>query len=494
MTANPARHLWPWVLRLFGILGVVSLGLVGVASPAVASPRRPLASDAAIPAASRFNGNNVSPCSSMTSITSCVLNILAPGGGTDGVYLKQVGGPVLASSNATFPYEPGSSIKPVIALYAMEQVEQGHARLTDEVPMINGSGGPGDCPTSSFTGTEPLGTAIQQMLQVSDNNRTLELMEHFGVDNLNAFAASLGLSSTMFQTSSSPPGFNILGCLSYGFSPLPTTVDGNTMSLTDATTLWSDIASLPAPYTDALYQLAAGRDMFNSQGYDFTGLWPNLLSIAGDELTGTLSNAQVQSFVSHMSVSVKGGSYDVVSGGQEADWWVFAGVAQIPSCVGTTVKHTNYVWGYFVDDAVGTQASSPDQSASGMAFFNASGQLLAAPIAQALSTWKQCAPRVLAKLHASGPKKMTTGPNVGIATTLATVADKDSTDIEQDVLGTIFWGDGSSSFATLTGGNGTFTVHGWHSYASPGRYKASIVVKDVGSGKVSKHSIRITVS
>src|SRR5580692_6286221 len=146
MRVNPARNL-PWVLRIFGILSVLSLGVLGVASPVSASPRRPLSSDAAVPHASQFNGHNVPPCSSMTSITSCVLNYLAPGGGTDGVYLKQVGGPVLANSNETFPYEPASSIKPVIALYGMEQVEQGHARLTDQIPMINGSGGPGDCPT-----------------------------------------------------------------------------------------------------------------------------------------------------------------------------------------------------------------------------------------------------------------------------------------------------------------------------------------------------------
>jgi hypothetical protein len=435
----------------------------------------------------------------MTSIASCVLDILAPGGGTPGVYLQQLGGPVLASANATYAFEPASSIKPVIALYGIEQVEQGNAHLTDQVPMIDTSGGPDDCPPSSITGAEPLGTAIQQMLQVSDNNRTRELMEYFGVNNLNTFAASLGLSSTMFQTSSSPPGFNVIGCLSYG-NHLPAAVDGNTMSLSDAATLWSSIASLPAPYADAFYQLAAGRDMFNSQGHDYKDFWPNLVAIAGQEAAPLgLSAAQLNSFTSHMTVSRKGGSYWVADCNLgnpacvEATWWVSAGVAQIPSCAGGTVMHTNYVWGYFISDAVGASAPNRDQTAAGLAYYNASGQLLSAPIAQALATWSQCAPTSKAKLHVSG-QTLSSGVNVDIGTTLANVTDTDTADIAPDLLGTITWGDHSTSFATLSGGNGQFTVHGWHTYASPGTYKVTIKVKNEGSGKSAKHKLKITVS
>ena len=335
--------------------------VLGLGLPAAAQGMRPGPSaDGRAPG--RPHSDDVTNCSSMASIATCVMNILAPGGGTSGVFLQQIGGSVLASVNANVPYEPASSIKPVIALYAIEQVEQGNLQLTDQIPKIDNSGGPDDCPPLTTSGTEQLGTAIQQMLQVSDNNRTLELMEYFGVANLNAFAASLGLSNTMFQTSSSPPGFNVIGCLSYGYDPLPSTVDGNTMSLDDAATLWSTIASLPAPYADALYELAAGRDMFNSQGYDFTGVWPILTTIADEEVPAGVTTAQLQSFTSHMNVSVKGGSYDVIDCDptcQEATWWVFAGVAQIPSCTGSTVTPTNYTWGYFISDAVGAEASTP---------------------------------------------------------------------------------------------------------------------------------------
>ena len=199
------------------------------------------------------------------------MGILSSAGGTQGVFLQKIGGSVLASSNASFQYEPASSIKVLIALYALTQVKDKAVQLTTQVPMVTTSGGPDDCPPGTLTGTESLGTALQQMLQVSDNNRAEELMEYFGVANLNAFASSLGLTGTHFQTSSSPPGFNVIGCLSYGYNPLPSTIDGNTMTLQDAATVWDHIADLPALYANALSELAAGRDMYNSAGLRLHG-------------------------------------------------------------------------------------------------------------------------------------------------------------------------------------------------------------------------------
>jgi hypothetical protein len=154
--------------------------------------------------------------------------------------------------------------------------------------------------------------------------------------------------------------------------------------------------------------------------------------------------------------------------------------------------HTNYVWGYFISDAVGAFASNPAQTAAGSAFVNAP-QLLSAPIAQALATWSQCAPTSKAKLHVSG-QTLSSGVNVDIGTTLANVTDTDTADIAPDLLGTITWGDHSTSFATLSGRNGQFTVHGWHTYASPGTYKVTIKVKNEGSGKSARHKLKITVS
>ena len=382
-------------------------------------------------------------CSNPSTITSCVMGILSSAGGTHGVFLQQIGGSVLASSNASFQYEPASSIKALIALYAMKQVENRAVQLTTQIPMVDTSGGPDDCPAGAITGTEPLGTAIQQMLQVSDNNRTEELMEYFGVAKLNAFASTLGLTGTHFQTSSKPPGFNIIGCLSYGSDPLPSTVDGNTMTLQDAATVWEHIADLPARYANALYELAAGRDMYNSQGYDFTGTWPILTALSSELAPAGTSSKQIASFDDRMTVSVKGGSYDVydcTSGPScEATWWVFAGTAEIPSCSGSSATETKYVWGYFVNDSVGLYNSNADDTVGGTAFFNAEGQVLAAPIAEGLSGWTKCAPTVTPMLMIE-KAKLAASQTVDIRTTLTSVSDTDPTDITADLNGTINWG------------------------------------------------------
>jgi Beta-lactamase enzyme family len=474
------------------LLGVGATG-VAAAAPRSADTHQSVSHDQRAHAVSP--AVSPAPCTNPSTIASCVTAILAPAAGTHGVFLQKVGGPVVASDNDGFAYEPASSIKPLIALYAMTQVEGGHASLTDQVPMIDGSGGPDDCPPSDFTGTESLGNAIQQMLQVSDNNRTDELMQHFGVANLNTFASSLGLSHSKFHTSSSAPGFNVIGCLSYGYNPLPSTVDGNTMTLDDAASLWSKIAALPAPLADAVYGLAAGRDMANTEGYDFTGVWPSVESIADEVAPSTLTSAQLTSYIDRMTVSVKGGSYGVVdcpSSCSEATWWVFAGNADIPSCSAGQVVETPYNWGYFINDAV-EAGSDPNNSVASTAFFNASGQLLAAPIASGLSSWAACAPKALPKVHAKG-KAVSSGLDVPVTATLANVNDTDKTDIAGDLTASIQWGDGTTSFGTVSGGDGKFTVHGWHAYAGAKTYKAKVTVTNEQSDKSVRTKLRIKVT
>jgi hypothetical protein len=432
-------------------------------------------------------------CTSVTSLASCVLAASSSFGGTQGMVLQQDGGPLIASSNESFLYEPASSIKPLIALYALNLVQQGLLRLTDQIPKIDTSGGPGDCPPSNITGSEDVGTAIQQMLQVSDNNRTRELMQVFGLTNLNSFAASLGLTATVFQTSGSPPGFNVIGCGSYP-SPVPT-MDGNTMSLTDAATMWQAIEALPAPYADLFHQLAAGRDMYNSTGSDFTLAWPGLTMVAYTLAPSFgVTGSSLHSFINRLSLSYKPGKYDWTDcspGCQFLRWRSFAGVLQVPSCTGSTYTPTTYEAGLFMNRAVLPSAAL---SAVDSAFFTDALNLMAEPVATGLASWNQCAPSTRTRLHATGPTTLTTSGEVEIDTSLAAVTDTDLTDVAQDMSGVVNWGDGTTSPTTVSGSNGHFSVHSWHTYASAGRYKAIVTVQNVGSGRIAKHKIKVTVT
>ena len=89
-----------------------------------------LGSDGRVPTRSVGSANPTN-CSNPSTIASCVMGILSPAGGNQGVFLQQTGGPVLASTHASFQYEPASSIKALIGLYAMTQVKDGDSPIDD---------------------------------------------------------------------------------------------------------------------------------------------------------------------------------------------------------------------------------------------------------------------------------------------------------------------------------------------------------------------------
>jgi hypothetical protein len=156
--------------------------------------------------------------------------------------------------------------------------------------------------------------------------------------------------------------------------------------------------------------------------------------------------------------------------------------------------HTNYTWGYFIHGANGPYSANPNLTTAGIAFFNASGQLLSQPIQAALKTWKKCAPAVNPVLGASGTS-ISSGVHVDIGANLATVSDADVTDIASDLKGTISWGDSSpSSPATISGGNGNFTVHGSHTYPGPGTYSATVSIAPALGTHYPTANTTITVS
>src|SRR5260370_1122719 len=75
--------------------------------------------------------NSLPSLDSPSPITSRVGQLLRAGGinGVQGLYLKQVGGPVLANLQESFVYEPAGSIKVLAHRYAMTQAHNGAATL-----------------------------------------------------------------------------------------------------------------------------------------------------------------------------------------------------------------------------------------------------------------------------------------------------------------------------------------------------------------------------
>ena len=475
-----------WIARR-PVAGAVAIGfgllpiLVGVSTRADAASLVSSAGSAQISAA----GVNVA-CKA--SVTACALHVLSPAGGTEGVYLKQVGGAVLASNNSSYAFEPASSIKAVIALYALTQVEHGAVYLTTQVPEIDGSGGAGDCPPATIIGTEALGTALQQMLQLSDNNRTRELMQYFGVGALNSFAASLGLSSTHFQTSAKAPGFNLIGCNNYPGNGLPTTMDGNTTSLTDLASLWTKIAALPAPYANAFFQFAAGRSMVNTLNVDSSGIWPDLVNLVHAVAPKSLTSAQVQSYIDHIDLSAKIGEYrwSICQTTQlcERSWSALGFTTLLPSCSRAhTVQETEYVGGDFVSSS--DTAYTPQNPIAYNVVALAVEQMLARQVAGGLANWSSCAPAALPQLSGSGITSR--APlTIGLGLTLATFRDTDLSEITGDLVGSVDWRDGPNngsdrSYAIVSGSHGVFTVRGWHQFTKAGPHTIYVSLKSVAA-------------
>ena len=61
---------------------------------------------------------------------------------------------------------------------------------------------------------------------------------------------------------------------------------------------------------------------------------------------------------------------------------------------------------------------------------------------------------------------------VALASTVATFTDSNSGDQAGGFTSSINWGDGTTTAGTVTGGDGSFTVSGGHTYADGGQRSA----------------------
>ncbi len=78
--------------------------------------------------------------------------------------------------------------------------------------------------------------------------------------------------------------------------------------------------------------------------------------------------------------------------------------------------------------------------------------------------------------------------------TIATFTDTDGVEPVSDLTATIAWGDGTTSAGTITGGAGSFSVSGTHTYAGVGPETATVTLSDIGGTATATASTTINVA
>ncbi len=286
--------------------------------------------------------------------------------GTMGLYLKQVGGPVLANLMDGSVFEPASAIKVVTNLYAMRQIQAGIVSLSTSItryaPPASGS-----CPGNTINGTETIDTAVREMMWHSDNTRTRELNDFFGTANVNLMASAIGMPHTAI--------LHIIGC--GGPIPDQTTLD-------DLATLYEGVANttlVDATHRDMMFSHMAGKAEFQTDGYDWTHLWDtDLPNIINQEAPAGMSSANKAWFLNSMDLAYKAGNYNLCTSVACTSLMydiAISGWAKIPFCDAGGPRQ--FVFGTFINTA-----TNPTNSAA--AFNSTKAELLREQIHAGLAT------------------------------------------------------------------------------------------------------------
>jgi hypothetical protein len=286
--------------------------------------------------------------------------------GTLGLYLKQVGGPVLANLMDGTVFEPASAIKVVTDLYTFRQVQAGSVTLATAInkyiPPVGSS-----CPGNTVNGTEAINIADMEMMWHSDNTRTRELNDFFGTANVNTMANSLGLTHTAIN--------HIVGC----GGPIP-----DTTTLDDLGALYEGVANatfLNPAYRDLMFSHMAGKAEFKTEGYDWTHLWDTDLPAMIKQVAPPYAfQKDLNAYFSQMDLAYKAGNYNLCTT-LACTTLIYdiaiSGWAKIPFCDAGGPRQ--YVFGIYISNA--TSASN-----SSAAFNSAKSELLREQIQAGLAS------------------------------------------------------------------------------------------------------------
>lgn len=291
----------------------------------------------------------------------------------DGVYgfkVKQVGGPVIASLNESFAFEPASMIKILHGVYSIDRCAAGLDSLSNTL-LNDDTCNPNECPSTNPSGCNATNETVEQvlrrMLRVSDNNSTREMALRYGVANLNNFAASFGLDETQLN--------HTLGCL------CQEDYDYNLFSARDAVDLYEGIADgtfFSQTWQDELFSIMNNYDELGNS---------RITSIINQEAAGTnLTSAEITQFRNAFNSANKGGGY----GCGNREWRTDGGWASIPFKITQPFPLTinrEYALAIFMHDTTSPTATET---------YNIFWELIRTPIRDALESWDAaCGPQAI---------------------------------------------------------------------------------------------------
>jgi uncharacterized protein (TIGR03437 family) len=395
------------------------------------------------------------------SITARVAGILANGvqGGAQGLYLRQSGGGVLAVQQDRYVFDPSNAVAVIPLLYAYEGMRVG--ALTATTPVVRYTNGATSCPNPPIvSGTEPMGTALREMMWHSDNARMHAVQSHFGRSTIDAFSRALGLRTTLQP--------QVPGCQTAGRT-----------TLGDLAVIWDGVVTgtLPTFGRQAFLNTLPGKAQAAAEGSDFDHLWDlDIPRMIRQEAPTGMTQAQMAQFQNQMDLGYKSGA--VVSCQQQDCGRVvedlsIAGWARIPFCSGGQTVSRDYIFGAFLSGAQDLAYSAGKSTAAQQAFVAGRAELLREQIRDGLASCHGGS----AVLVTPVPGSTLSGRTVGFAWSSAANATGYRLDVGTTPagtqLGTIFTTNTGAVVTNLPCNNSTVYVRLWtriELYGSPKDY------------------------
>ncbi len=274
-------------------------------------------------------------------LTTRVGEILLNGtDGSKGLYLKRYGGSVLASLMPSYPFEPASTLKAAVHYLTIREVQDDSTiNMSTLIPQYEPPPPGSSCPGNTVIGSETIQTADIEMMWHSDNTRTRELVDYFGVADLNSMMTAINMVDSSVN--------HVFGC----GGPTP-----NQTTLHDLATLYRRVdagTDLGPGYVELFYGNMAGSPQLASEGYDWTHLVDtDIPMIIDDEAPAGMSNTMKEQFGDQIFLAYKAGGYKICTSAGCAtyvDHLSIFGYASIPFCDGGGTRE--YAFGVFINDS-----------------------------------------------------------------------------------------------------------------------------------------------